>query len=108
VAKIAAREAFDAKEMAPYAIDLDAQVEAQGILDAQVEAQGVLDTARAATRLRGELRGELWVDGSGTGGNSIKEEFVHLDNDDLDTDNLACLELPTTRKPRGPLPSRGC
>jgi hypothetical protein len=40
-AKIAAREAFDAEETAVYTADLDAQV----------EAHGVLDTAPAAMRL---------------------------------------------------------
>jgi hypothetical protein len=61
--------------------------------DAQVEEQGVLDTAHAATRLRGELREELRAEGSGTVGN--KEEYVHLDDNDLDTDDLAYLKLPT-------------
>jgi hypothetical protein len=48
---------------------------------------------RAATLLRGELRGELRAEGSGAGGN--KEEYVHLEDDDLDTDYLTYLELPT-------------
>jgi hypothetical protein len=48
-AEVAARALFDAEEMAAYTADQDAQA----------EEQGVLDTARAATRLRGELREEL-------------------------------------------------
>jgi hypothetical protein len=48
-AEVAARALFDAEEMAAYSADQDAQA----------EEQGVLDTARAATRLRGELREEL-------------------------------------------------
>jgi hypothetical protein len=79
-AEITVRIAFDTEETAVYAADLDAQV----------EAQGVLNTARAATRLRGKLRKELRAEGSGTGGNRIEEEYVHLDNDDL-----AYLKLPT-------------
>jgi hypothetical protein len=58
-----------------------------------VEEQGVLDTARAVTHLRGELREELRAEGSGVGGN--EEEYVHLDDIDLDVDDLAYLELPT-------------
>jgi hypothetical protein len=58
-----------------------------------VEEQRVLDTVCATTRLRGELREELWAEGSGAGGN--EEEYVHLDDDDLDVDDLAYLELPT-------------
>jgi hypothetical protein len=54
-------------------------------------------TRRAATRLRGELREELRAEGSGAGG--TEEEYVHLDDadldDDLDADDLAYLELPT-------------
>jgi hypothetical protein len=53
-AEISARELFDAEETAMYAADLDAQV----------VALGVLDTARAATRLRGELCEELRAEGS--------------------------------------------
>jgi hypothetical protein len=48
-AEVAARALFDAEETAAYTADQDAQA----------EEQGVLDTARAATRLRGELREEL-------------------------------------------------
>jgi hypothetical protein len=66
-----ARVLFDAEEAASYAADLDARA----------EEQGVLDTARDATRLRGELREELRAEGSGAGG--TKEEYVHLDDDDL-------------------------
>jgi hypothetical protein len=77
-AELAVRELFDAEEAAVYAADLDAQA----------EEQGVLDTVRATTRLRGELREELRAESSGTGGN--KEEYVHLD-----TNDLAYLELPT-------------
>jgi hypothetical protein len=84
-AELAARELFDAEETAAYAADLDAQV----------EEQGVLDTARTATRLRGELREERRAEGFGTGTGRSKEEYVHLDDDYLDADNLAYLELPT-------------
>jgi hypothetical protein len=80
----AARALVDKEEAASYAADLDARA----------EEQDVLDTAHAATRLRGELREELWAEGSGT-----EEEYVHLDDadldDDLDADDLAYLELPT-------------
>jgi hypothetical protein len=86
-AEAAARALFDAEEAASYATDLGARA----------EEQGVLDTTRAATRLRGELREELWAEGSGAGG--TEEEYVHLDDDDLDNDldanDLAYLELPT-------------
>jgi hypothetical protein len=82
-AEVAARALFDAEEAAVYVADLDAQE----------EEQGVLDTARAATCLRGDLREELRAEGSDVGGN--KDEYVHLDNNDLDTDNLAYLDLPT-------------
>jgi hypothetical protein len=44
-AEAAARVLFDAEEVASYTADLDARA----------EEQDVLDTARAATRLRGEL-----------------------------------------------------
>jgi hypothetical protein len=50
---------------------------------------------RAATRLRGELRWELRAEGSGASGD--EEEYVHLDDDDLD-DDLAYLELPTDKE----------
>jgi hypothetical protein len=79
-AEIAAREAFDAEEMAAYAADLDAQV----------EAHVILDTAHGATRLRDEFHKELRAEGSGAGDNRNKEEYVHLDDDDL-----TYLELPT-------------
>jgi hypothetical protein len=82
VGEAAARVLFYAEEAASYAADLDAQA----------EEQGVLDMARAATRLRGELREELRAEGSGADG--TEEEYVHLD-DDLDADDLAYLELPT-------------
>jgi hypothetical protein len=62
-------------------------------LDAQAEEQGVLDTAHATTRLRGRLREELQAEGSGAG--DTEEEYVHLDNDDLDANDLTYLELPT-------------
>jgi hypothetical protein len=81
-AKVAARALFDAEETAAYAADLDAQA----------EVQGFLDMARAATRLRGELREELRAKGSGAGG--TEDEYLHLDDADLD-DDLAYLELPT-------------
>jgi hypothetical protein len=54
-AEAAARALFDAEEAASYATDLDLRA----------EEQDVLDTARAATRLRGELREELRAEGSG-------------------------------------------
>jgi hypothetical protein len=84
-AKAAARVLFDAEEAGSYAADLDARA----------EEQDILDTARAATRLRGELREELRAEGSSAG--STKEEYVHLDDADLDVDadDLAYLELPT-------------
>jgi hypothetical protein len=86
-AEAAARALFEKEEVASYAADLDARV----------EEQDVLDTARATTRLRGELREELRVEGSGGGG--IEEEYLHLDDadldDDLNVDDLAYLELPT-------------
>jgi hypothetical protein len=82
-AELAVRELFDAEEATAYAADLDAQV----------EEQGVLDTAHAATRLRGELREELRAEASCAGGN--EEEYVHLDDDDLDADDLAYLKVPT-------------
>jgi hypothetical protein len=94
VVEIAARELFDAEETTAYAADLDAQV----------EAQGVLDTARAVTRLRDELHNELRVEGSGASGNDNGNynEYVHLDKDDLDddfdADDLAYLELPTNEE----------
>jgi hypothetical protein len=83
----AARALFDKEEAASYAVDLDARA----------EEQDVLDTARAATRLRGELREELRAEGSGASG--TEKEYVHLNDagldDDLDADDLAYLELPT-------------
>jgi hypothetical protein len=60
--EIASRELFDAEQTAAYATDLDAQV----------EEQGVLDTARATTRLRGELCKELRVEGSTAGGGGVR------------------------------------
>jgi hypothetical protein len=90
-AEAAARVLFDKEEAASYAADLDTRA----------EEQDVLDKACAATRLRGELRVELRAEGSGAGG--TKEEYVHLDyadldadiDDDINTDDLAYLELPT-------------
>jgi hypothetical protein len=82
-AEAAARALFDAEEAASYAAHLDARA----------EEQGVLDTARAATCLRGELREELHAEGSGASG--TEDEYVHLDNDNLDTEDLSYLELPT-------------
>jgi hypothetical protein len=56
--------------------------------------------ARAATRLRGELHWELRAEGSGASGD--EDEYMHLDDDDLDddldTDDLAYLELPTDKE----------
>jgi hypothetical protein len=82
-AEATARALFDAEKAASYAADLDARA----------EEQGVLDTRRTATRLRGKLREELWVEGSGTGG--TEKEYLHLDDNNLDADDLAYLELPT-------------
>jgi hypothetical protein len=90
-AEAAARALFEKEESASYVADLDAWAEE---LD-------VLDTTRATTRLRDELREELRAEGSGADG--TEEEYVHLDNadldadmdDDIDTDDLAYLELPT-------------
>jgi hypothetical protein len=78
---IAAREAFDAKETAAYTADLDARVEEQGVLEA----------ARAATRLREELREELPEEGFDASDNKGDDDYVHLDDDDLDEDDLADL-----------------
>jgi hypothetical protein len=80
-AEITVREAFDAEESVAYAADLDAQVEEQGILEA----------ARAAKRLLEELREELRGKGSGSGNED--DDYLHLDDDELDADFLA--ELPT-------------
>jgi hypothetical protein len=44
-------------------------------------------------RLRGELREELRAEGFGASDN--EDEYMHLDDDDLDIDDLAYLELPT-------------
>jgi hypothetical protein len=77
-AEAAARALFDAEEATSYATDLGARA----------EEQGVLDTARATTCLRGELWEEQRAEGSSAGG--TEEEYVHLNNDDLDY-----LELPT-------------
>jgi hypothetical protein len=89
-AEAAARALFDAEEAASYAVDLDARA----------EEQGILNMARATTRLRGVLRVELRAEGSGTSG--TEEEYVHLDDDDLDEDldanDLAYLELPTDKE----------
>jgi hypothetical protein len=86
-AQVTARALFDAEEAAAYATDLDAQE----------EEQAVLGMARASTRLRGELREDLWAEGSGAGGN--EDEYMHLGDDDLDydldADDLAYLDLPT-------------
>jgi hypothetical protein len=98
-AEATARALFDAEEAASYAADLDAQE----------EEQAILGMARAATRLRGELREELRAEGSGRGGN--EDEYVHLDDDDLDY-HLAPTTSPTstsppTRRPPSLLPNRG-
>jgi hypothetical protein len=82
-AEICTRELFDAEETAPYAVDLDAQV----------EEQGVLDTTRATTRLWEELRDELRAEGSGVALNDNDEEYIHLGDDDL-----AYLKLPTNEE----------
>jgi hypothetical protein len=82
-AEVAARALFNAKETDAYAADLDAQV----------EEHGILNMAHAATRLRGELREELRAEGPSTG--VTEEEYVHLDDADLDADDLAYLKLPT-------------
>jgi hypothetical protein len=67
-AEIAARELFYTEETGAYAADLDAQMEEHGILD--------------TARLRGVLCEVRRAKGSGAGGN--EEEYVHLDDDDLD------------------------
>jgi hypothetical protein len=89
-AEAAVRAFFDAEEAASYAADLDMRA----------EEQGILDTAHATTRLRGELREELRAEGPGVGG--TEEEYVHLDDDDLDDDldidDLAYLDLPTDKE----------
>jgi hypothetical protein len=86
-AETTVRVLFKTEEAASYAADLDARA----------EEQDVLDMARATTCLRGELREELWTEGSYADG--TEEEYVHLDDagldDDLDADDLAYLELPT-------------
>jgi hypothetical protein len=82
-AEIAMREAFDAEEAVAYATDLDMQVEQQGVLEA----------AHATTRLREELCQELWEKGTSAGGSEDDDEYLHLDDDDLDADFL--VELPT-------------
>jgi hypothetical protein len=82
-AEAAVRALFDAEEAASYAADLDVRA----------EEQDVLDTACTATCLRGELREELRAKGSDAGG--TEEEYVHLDDAYLDTDDLAYLEVPT-------------
>jgi hypothetical protein len=83
-AEAVARALIDKEEAASYAADLDARA----------EEQDILDTVHATTRLRGELQDELRAEGSGT-----EEEYMHLDDadldDDLDADDLAYLELPT-------------
>jgi hypothetical protein len=81
--EIAAREAIVAEEAAAYAADLYAHV----------EEQGVLETTHTTTRLREELPRELRAEGSGTGGKADDDDYVHLDNDDLDANFLA--DLPT-------------
>jgi hypothetical protein len=92
-AEAAARALFDKEEAASYAADLDAQA----------EEQDLLDMARAATHLRGELREEMRAEGSDAGG--IKEEYMQLDDvdldDNLDTDDLAYLEIPTNEEAAG-------
>jgi hypothetical protein len=75
-AEAAARALFDKEEAASYAADLDARA----------EEQDVLDTARAATRLRGELQEELRAESSGASG--TEEEYVQLDAVDLDCRRL--------------------
>jgi hypothetical protein len=82
-AEAVARALFDAEEAASYAADLDARA----------EEQDVLDTACTATRLMCELREELRVEGSSAGG--TEEDYVHLNDIDLDNDDLAYLELQT-------------
>jgi hypothetical protein len=80
VMEIAAREAFDTKETATYAADLDAAIEEQGILEA----------AHVAMSLRKELREELREEGHVAedppdGDNKgDDDDFFHLD--DLDGD----------------------
>jgi hypothetical protein len=76
-AEIAVREAFDAKETTAYTPNLDALVEEQDILEA----------AHMATSLREELHEELRKKGPDN-----NDDYVHLDDDNLDTDDL--FDLP--------------
>jgi hypothetical protein len=81
--EIAVMEAFDAEETATYATDLDATV----------EEQGVLEVAREATSLPEELRedGHVADEPLDCGNKVDDDDFVHLDDDDLDGDFLAKL-----------------
>jgi hypothetical protein len=82
-AKITVREAFNAKETLAYAADLDTQVEKPG-----------LEAAHTTTRLREELRQVLREEGSDACGNEHEDDdYVHLDDNDLDAYFLA--DLPT-------------
>jgi hypothetical protein len=89
-AEIAVRELFDAEETAAYAVDLDTQV----------EEQGVLDMARAATGLRGEFRVELRRRApapAATRRSTCTSTMM----------TSPTSRSPSTRKPRSPLPSIG-
>jgi hypothetical protein len=83
--ELAARKAFDAEETAAYAANLDAVI----------EEQGILEVVCLATSLWKELYEELREEGHVAdkppdGGNEVNDnDFVHLDNDDLDGDFLA-------------------
>jgi hypothetical protein len=87
VAEIVAREDFDVKELAAYTTDPDTQV---------VE-QSFLKVARAVTslweKIRDELRNELREEGFDTSGNEDDDDYVHLDDDNLDADDHT--DIPT-------------
>jgi hypothetical protein len=77
------RPSTSRREAAAYSADLYAHV----------EEQGILETTHATTRLREELPRELREEGSSIGGNADDDNYIHLDNDDLDANFLA--DLPT-------------
>jgi hypothetical protein len=94
-AEAAARALFDADEAASYAANLDARA----------EEQDVLDTARAATRLRGELREELQAPAAPRRSmcTSMTPTWTMMS---MPTTSPTS-SFPPTRKSRSPLPSRG-
>jgi hypothetical protein len=79
--EIASREAFDAEETPAYATDLDAAIEEQGILEA----------AHVARSLPEELReeGNIINEPPDDGNKVDYDDFVHLNDDDLNGDFLA-------------------